>query len=64
MRLPMPNEYYLMDPEQPAACPHCGRRLDASDEPWDYDEDGPIYEGACPVHGVLFFQLDEQEGRQ
>lgn len=40
-------------------CPECSRRLDF-DEPVDHDEDGPIYEGTCLVHGVFLVQSVEE----
>lgn len=36
-------------------CPTCNRRL-AFEDPIDEDQDGPIYEGECSVHGTFLVQ--------
>lgn len=44
--------------EQPPTCGECGRRLNVSDQPVDHDQDGPIYAGNCPDHGIWLLQDD------
>jgi hypothetical protein len=41
-------------------CPQCGRRLDFGDAV-DEDEDGPIYEGECLVHGTMLVQSANED---
>jgi hypothetical protein len=45
--------------DSPFECPHCGRRLEFGD-PVDHDDDGPIYEGECDVHGTFLVQAVEE----
>jgi len=47
--------------QEPATCPHCGRRLDINSTPVGEDEDGQIFTGECPEHGPMLIQVDPEE---
>lgn len=53
---------YCISPDDFAACPVCGVRLDPDMDGdnlriVDEDEDGPIHLGTCMEHGAFSFQF-------
>lgn len=56
----------VISPDEFAACPHCGARLetpivDGALVESGADIDGPIYQGTCPRHGAFQWQIAPDE---
>ena len=56
----------LVPADSPATCPDCGRRLETPIDGGQFvevgaDIDGPIYAGACAIHGQILWQIDREE---
>ena len=56
----------IVGPDDYAACPECGVRLDPDTDgddlrEIDLDDNGPVYLGICMDHGAFRFQIAESE---
>lgn len=56
----MTRPILLVNPDDMALCPECGRRLGMDHTILDEDEDGPIFDGVCAEHGSWKIQIEAE----